>query len=134
MYEIRLNKRNKTIKVVHRPQSIRLEHRGKPGPEGPQGIQGLGLPAGGDIGQIVVKQSNIDYDTGWFTPLFSDKTFTQDFTTSTEVIINHGLSKYPSVTVIDSAGSEVIGDVEYIDTSSVKLLFSAPFSGKAICN
>lgn len=54
--EIRLNKRNKTIKVVNRKQNLRLQHTGRTGPQGspgdqgPQGDQGLqGLP--GDNGQ-----------------------------------------------------------------------------------
>ena len=29
--------------------------------------------------------------------------------------INHNLNKKPSVTVVDSAGTEVVGDVKYID-------------------
>lgn len=33
--EIRLNKRNKTIKIVNRKNNIRLTHTGKRGPAGP---------------------------------------------------------------------------------------------------
>ena len=33
--EIRLNKRNKTIKIVNRKNNIRLSHTGKRGPIGP---------------------------------------------------------------------------------------------------
>lgn len=39
--QIRLNKRNKTIKVVNRKQNLRLQHTGKTGPEGPIGMTGL---------------------------------------------------------------------------------------------
>ena len=49
-------------------------------------------------------------------------------------MINHNLGKYPSITVIDSGGSEVIGEVEYVDTNNVTLTFSAAFSGKAFLN
>lgn len=38
--EIRLNKRNKTIKIVNRRNSIRLTHTGKRGPEGLKGDKG----------------------------------------------------------------------------------------------
>ena len=48
--------------------------------------------------------------------------------------INHDLKKFPSVTVIDSAGSEVIGDIEYIDTDNVRIKFAGSFSGKATLN
>lgn len=53
---------------------------------------------------------------------------------SNEWIINHSLNKYPSVTVVDSAGTVVIGNVRYIDKSVIKITFSAAFSGKAFLN
>lgn len=55
-------------------------------------------------------------------------------TSSTTWVINHNLGKYPSITVIDSGGSEVKGEVEYVDTNNVTLTFSAAFSGKAFLN
>lgn len=48
--------------------------------------------------------------------------------------IKHDLNKYPSVTVVDSANSVVIGDVVYIDENNVRLTFSGAFSGKAYLN
>lgn len=48
--------------------------------------------------------------------------------------IAHTLNKYPAVTIIDSGGTEVIGDIEYIDTSTVIVTFASGFSGKAILN
>ena len=48
--------------------------------------------------------------------------------------INHNLNKKPSVTVVDSAGSEVIGEVIYIDDNNLELHFSAQFSGIAYLN
>lgn len=48
--------------------------------------------------------------------------------------IKHDLNKYPSVTVVDSANSVVIGDVAYIDENNVRLTFSGAFSGKAYLN
>lgn len=35
---------------------------------GPQGPPGVGVPAGGTAGQILSKQSNTDFDTGWIDP------------------------------------------------------------------
>jgi hypothetical protein len=46
----------------------------------------------------------------------------------------HGLGRYPSVTVIDSAGEEVDGEVVHLSVSALDILFSAPFSGSAACN
>ena len=48
--------------------------------------------------------------------------------------ITHNLGKYPSVTVTDSAGDEVEGEVRYNGVNSVTVTFSAPFSGKAYLN
>ena len=48
--------------------------------------------------------------------------------------INHKLNKYPSVTVVDSGGNTVTGDVTYIDTNNVTINFSAEFTGKAYFN
>ena len=48
--------------------------------------------------------------------------------------INHNLGKFPSVTVVDSAGTVVGGDVTYNDANNVTLTFTAAFSGKAYLN
>lgn len=48
--------------------------------------------------------------------------------------IEHNLNKYPSVTVIDTAGSEVVGDTSFIDNNNIRITFSAAFSGYALMN
>ncbi len=48
--------------------------------------------------------------------------------------IDHPLGKKPAVTVIDSAGDQVEGDVSYVGTLRVVLRFSAPFAGVAVLN
>lgn len=48
--------------------------------------------------------------------------------------INHGLQRFPSVTVVDSLNDEVEGDVVYVDGNNITLTFSAPFSGTAYLN
>lgn len=48
--------------------------------------------------------------------------------------ITHGLNKFPSVSVVDSAGDQVEGDIEYINSNQVVAKFSAPFAGKAYLN
>ena len=59
--------------------------------------------------------------------------FTQQ-TASLEWIIDHALNKYPSVSIVDSAGSVVIGDIKYISLSRVVVTFTFEFSGKAYLN
>ena len=64
----------------------------------------------------------------------TDAHFTQDFTGSSTVTVTHNLGKLPAVTVIDSAGDEVKGDVDHQGINQLVISFSAPFSGKVICN
>lgn len=49
-------------------------------------------------------------------------------------VINHNMRKQPSVTVKDSAGSTVIGEVEYNDFNNLTITFSGAFSGEAYLN
>lgn len=46
-------------------------------------------------------------------------------------VINHTLGGKPSVTVVDSADTAVVGEVRYESNSQVTVLFTAPFSGYA---
>jgi len=48
--------------------------------------------------------------------------------------IPHNLGKFPSITVVDSSNSTIIGDAIYIDNNNITLNFSSPFSGKAYLN
>lgn len=49
-------------------------------------------------------------------------------------VIEHNMNRYPSVTVVDSAGTEVIGEKIYNSENQVTLKFSSPFAGKAYLN
>ena len=48
--------------------------------------------------------------------------------------ITHNLSKFPSITVVDTANTTVVGSYEYITKDRVILSFSSPFAGKAYLN
>ena len=64
-----------------------------------------------------------------------DKTFIYDqVTPATTWTVQHGLNKFPSITVVDTAKSVVIGDYTYVDNNNVILEFSAAFAGKAYFN
>lgn len=45
--------------------------------------------------------------------------------------IKHNLGFYPNVTVEDSAGTTVEGEIDYIDINNIRLTFSSAFSGYA---
>jgi hypothetical protein len=83
---------------------------GEPGPQGPQGVPGGGT-GGGDL---FYKWDQAAPASIWH--------------------VNHGLAKFPAVTVVDSAGHEVRGEVAYVDINHVDLIFSAAFAGIAYFN
>ena len=53
---------------------------------------------------------------------------------STTWTVSHNLEKFPSITVIDSGNTVVIGQYTYINNNNVTLTFSAAFAGKAYLN
>ena len=48
--------------------------------------------------------------------------------------INHQLEKFPSVTIVDNAGNEVIGDIKYDSNKHLTVSFSTEFSGRVYLN
>lgn len=53
---------------------------------------------------------------------------------SDEWIILHNLGKYPTVSVLDSAGDEVIGDIHYDSLNQITIKFKGAFKGSATLN
>ena len=54
--------------------------------------------------------------------------------TSDTWIIEHNLNKFPSVTLVDSAGTQFQGRVEYIDENVCKVTMNGATKGKAFLN
>ena len=76
-------------------------------------------------GNLTSKELNIKEDANFL--------FTQTTASNIWVIV-HNLNKYPSVTVLDSAGNEVIGETIYNDLNQVTLKFKGGFKGTATLN
>lgn len=53
---------------------------------------------------------------------------------SSSWVVSHNLNKFASVNIVDTANSEVIGEVTYNNTNQLTITFSAPISGKAYIN
>lgn len=49
-------------------------------------------------------------------------------------LVQHNLAKYPSVSVVDSAGDECEGEVRYLTSNQLRISFSGAFSGRAFIN
>lgn len=64
-----------------------------------------------------------------------DKHYTHTQATPSDTwTVVHNLHKRPSITVVDSAGTEVIGDCDYVDENTVVLTFTGGFAGNAYLN
>jgi hypothetical protein len=88
------------------------------------------------VGQLVKNKdyfiTMLLYDYGEYG---GDKTYAYPQDNASDVwVVTHNMNKYPSVSVVDSAGSTVVGDVLYDSLNQVTITFSAPFSGKAFFN
>ena len=102
-----------TMTITHEDTSTPVNvNMTLPGPTGPQGAQGLEGPQG------VPGPSIPDYIHN---QIAASKTWE----------ITHSLNKYPTVTVVDSGGSIVYGEVVYVDQNRVLVTFSAMMSGTA---
>lgn len=83
------------------------------------------------------KTSQLTNDSGFITinDVVEDKNYVYEWNTlETSIAVTHNLDKYPAVSIIDTAGSEIIGDITYIDTDTVTISFSAATRGKALFN
>lgn len=64
-----------------------------------------------------------------------DKNYIHDqFTPSTTWTIFHTLNKRPSVTIVDTAGTEMEGAIKYYNDNNLVITFNFPFSGYAYLN
>jgi hypothetical protein len=80
----------------------------------PSGSVGFGTP--GTVTEVVVPDLAYAHTQG---------------TASATWTVNHNLDFYPNVTVVDSGGTIVEGEIAYTSRNQVVLTFTAAFSGKA---
>lgn len=100
------------VEIVEQPTTVSLTDQkiivelGSTGPQGPVGAAGSVDPS--VLGYV---HDQVSASTTW--------------------LIYHGLSFYPNITVVDSAGTVVEGSYSYPNSNSVILSFSGSFAGKA---
>ena len=137
--EISLNNSSLVSNGTTSGQSV----QGPIGPRGPGTIVGAGLPT------YVVGQDGdiyIDTDTGYYygpktagewpgVPLYIADTTRRHVHTQASAsatwTITHVLGGRPSVSVVDSSGTVVVGEVRYDSNTVVTVLFTTSFSGYA---
>ena len=102
---------------------------GKPGTPGTDGytpVRGIDYYTQEDKTTIV---EEVVAEVGTSTTFVHDQ-----YTPEASWFITHSLNRYPAVTVIDTAGTNIIGDVVYVSNEAVRIDFSAAFSGRAFLN
>ena len=117
---------------------------GAQGPPGSSIITGSGDPtiSDGVEGDIYIDTTNPPAfwgpkeADGWPASAFfvfaSNRRFEFEQTSpATQWTVIHDLGGFPAVSVVDSAKTQVIGEVTYIDDETVQIEFEQPFSGYA---
>lgn len=61
----------------------------------------------------------------------SNLAFTNEVRTHT---VNHNLGKFPSVTIVDSAGTQVFGEIKHTNTNTLTVTFNSNFTAKIYAN
>tara|TARA_B110000977_G_C10979975_1_gene455748 strand:- start:825 stop:1217 length:393 start_codon:yes stop_codon:yes gene_type:complete len=76
-----------------------------------------------------------DFATFTISTGIGDKTFV--FTQGVPALvwtIQHDLNKFPSVSVVDTANTGVLSQIDYIDNNNITITNTAQFAGKAYLN
>jgi hypothetical protein len=65
----------------------------------------------------------------------TDATYEHDQTVASSAwVISHNLAKYPSVSVVDALGNQVLASVNYVNNNVLIVTFGSAFAGKAYLN
>lgn len=85
---------------------------------------------------VTVKDSSVNVSvTGVIASTSGDKNYVHDQSSASATWnITHNLNKRPAVSVVDSAGTQVICDVQYVSDNEVTLTFDDSTAGKAYFN
>ena len=98
--------------------------KGDAGIQGPKGDAGQGVPAGGSVNQVLLKNSDSDYQTTWDNVAYSDVTGTPNLSDVATSGDYSDLSGTPSLANVATSGA-------YSDLSGTPSLASVATSGSA---
>jgi hypothetical protein len=109
-----------------RMRDVTLDVVGQVGPRGPQGITGDEGPVGpeGPTGPVG-PEGPAGLSSGFYRH--------SQAAPAPQWVFTHDLSYPPAITVVDSAGTEMFGDVSYVDDFNIQIDFAYPVAGFAYC-
>ena len=121
--------RTKTDSVVAEPADRLLEIH-DPCVAGPPNVLTVGTVVSGPAPVVTLTGIAPAQTLNFVLPVGGSYTHNQ-ITSSTTWTITHNLGFFPAVSVVDSGGNYVIGDVNYVSQNIVTVSFNASFGGKA---
>lgn len=99
------------------------------GPAGPPNVLSIGTVEAGEL-EVTITGTAPNQVLNFVIPSAGSYIHNQS-TSSATWTITHNLGFYPSVSVVDSGGNYVVGDVTYVSLNVVSIAFSSAFGGKA---
>lgn len=120
--------KTKTVSTVEKPIEQILEIH-DPGVAGPPNVLTVGTVTSGPAA-VTITGTAPNQVLNFVLPVGSSYIHNQ-IVSSTTWTINHNLGFFPAVSVVDSGGNYVIGDVTYVSQNVVTVSFSSSFGGKA---
>jgi hypothetical protein len=120
--------RTKTDAVVTEPADRLLEVH-DPGVAGPPNSLSIGTVTVGTTAVSITGTAPAQV-LNFVLPVSGNYAHTQSVSSATWTI-THNLGYRPAVSVVDSGGNYVVGDVNYVSVNALTISFSAPFGGSA---
>jgi hypothetical protein len=135
--EVTSSKPRSSITVgVPKTSIVEKTDRGPSGPTGPTGPEGpsnelsIGSVTQGPTAQVSITGTSPSQTLNFVLPVGGNYTHNQ-ISSSPTWTITHNLGFFPAVSVVDSGGNHVIGDVTYVSQNVVTVSFNSSFGGKA---
>lgn len=119
----------KNVSTVVQPLEQTLEVH-DPGVAGPPNVLSVGTVDVGPTPTITITGTAPSQTLNFVLPQGGTYIHNQAVSSS-HWVVTHNMGFFPSVSVVDSGGNMVVGDVTYISEDQISIDFSASFGGKA---
>lgn len=130
MSTVEVTRENRKSVIVSSPSRNSVIEVSDPGVAGPPNILSVGTVTTDIAAAVTITGVAPAQTINFVLPVAGQYIHTQSISASTW-IVTHDLGFFPAVSVIDSGGSVVEGDVSYISVNQVSIAFSSSFGGKA---
>jgi hypothetical protein len=119
-----------TVSTIDKNTGSNILEIHDPGVAGPANALAVGTVTTGTAAAVNITGVAPSQVLNFVLPISGSYAHTQSVSSATWTI-THNLGYRPAVSVVDSGGNHVVGDVNYISTNSLTISFSSPFGGSA---